>query len=173
MKTNVAIAALLGLTSAREPLLAKDASPLLVHQKPAYSDYDVDYFVPDFGMAHEMRYTQDSIKQAEQQFGHEIKADWKDTAAPGNPRDYFVPHFGVDEDIKNTKSDIELAESQIGHKMVADFSLKDGVPRNYPVADFGVDQDIATSLQNSATWNPTPGDDGSFSMPSAQIEFKL
>jgi len=33
----------------REPLLAKDASPLLIHQKPAYADHPVDYFVPNFG----------------------------------------------------------------------------------------------------------------------------
>ena len=68
--------ALIGNISAvqlsREPLLAKDASPLLVHQKPEYSDYAVDYKVPNFGMAHEMRYTQDNIAQAEAQYKHKL-----------------------------------------------------------------------------------------------------
>ncbi len=34
----------------REPLLAKDATPLLVHQKPDYSTYPVDYKVPSYGV---------------------------------------------------------------------------------------------------------------------------
>ena len=37
----------------REPLLANDASPLEVQQKPSYADHPVDYFVPDFGMDYE------------------------------------------------------------------------------------------------------------------------
>jgi len=68
--------ALIGNISAvqlqREPLLAKNASTLLVHQKPAYGDYPVDYAVPNFGMAHEMRYTQDSIAKAEAQYNHKL-----------------------------------------------------------------------------------------------------
>jgi len=58
MKSSIAILALIGNISAvdirREPLLAKNASELLVHQKPAYADQNIDYFVPDFGMAHEI-----------------------------------------------------------------------------------------------------------------------
>ena len=48
---------LLQLDSQREPLLSADASPLEVHQSPAYSSYPVDYKVPDFGLSHEIRYT--------------------------------------------------------------------------------------------------------------------
>lgn len=55
---------------ARDPLLSKDASPLLVHQKPAYAGQPVDYFVPDFGISHEIGYTQESIKNAETQLKH-------------------------------------------------------------------------------------------------------
>ena len=62
--TNIAVLALIGNISAvqlnREPLLSADASPLLLHQKKKL-DYDIDYPVPNFGMSHEMRYTQDSI----------------------------------------------------------------------------------------------------------------
>ena len=45
----------------REPLLSADASPLEVHQSPAYSAYPVDYKVPDFGQSHEIIYTRNNI----------------------------------------------------------------------------------------------------------------
>jgi hypothetical protein len=54
----------------REPLLSADASPLEVHQRPAYADHPVDYFVPDFGSSHEIIYTQNSIKNSESKFNH-------------------------------------------------------------------------------------------------------
>ena len=115
MKTNVVIGALLGGACAikmqREPLLSADASPLLIHQKPAYAGQPIDYFVPDFGVAHEIRYTQNSIKQAEKNAGQAIVADfkWKPTG-PDVPRGYFVPDFGVDEDIENVQSAIKSTE---------------------------------------------------------------
>ena len=57
MNTTVLLA-LIGAISAvqlnREPLLSANASELLISQKPAYADHPVDYFVPDFGVAHEI-----------------------------------------------------------------------------------------------------------------------
>ena len=88
---------------------------LEVHQRPAYADYPVDYFVPDFGMSHEMVYTQNSIKNAEEKLNHEIKASWKDDKNPGNPRDYFVPNFGVDEEIKYAQEGLDWAEDDLHH----------------------------------------------------------
>lgn len=57
----------------REPLLA-NANPLLVHQTPAYSEFPVDYPVPDFGPSHEIQYTQNNIKNAEKRLNHKLKA---------------------------------------------------------------------------------------------------
>lgn len=123
MKQSIAILALLGNISAvnlqREPLLSKDATPLLVHQKPEYSDYAVDYKVPNFGMSHEMRYTQDSIKAAEDAYKHPLMADFG-KAAPevATPRGYTVPDFGVDTDIKDTHSNLSQAETYIGNLII-------------------------------------------------------
>ena len=54
----------------REPLLSANASPLEVQQRPAYADHPVDYFVPDFGMAHEMIYTENNISNTEKVLNH-------------------------------------------------------------------------------------------------------
>ena len=54
----------------REPLLSAEASPLEVQQTPAYAGYPVDYFVPDFGVSHEVIYTQDNIKSSEAKLNH-------------------------------------------------------------------------------------------------------
>lgn len=119
MKTNV-VFALLGATSAikiqREPLLSAGASPLLVHQTPSYSSYPVDYFVPNFGAAHEVRYTASSIAQAEKAANHTIVADFGWKAKDPIARDYFVPHFGVDEDIQNVQDAIKSEEGIQAHK---------------------------------------------------------
>ena len=123
-------------------------------------------------MSHEMRYTQDSIAQAEARYGHKIT--FPDEELPKERKlNYFVPNFGVDEDIKNTHSNIAGAESRLGHQLYANFSLTDGVPRNYFVPDFGVDTDIAASLEHSKTWTPSKDEDGKFVLPASAIEFKL
>ena len=164
-----------GLIAAREPLLAKNATPLLIHQKPAYGDYPVDYFVPHFGKDIDIAASLKNTKDEEKRQKHVI--NFMNEPIPVNsigdqphPINYKVPNFGPDIDIAYTKQNIANAESQIGHKMIADFGLKDGVPRNYPVADFGQDGDIKTSLKNSASWNPTP--EAVAKIPT-EVEFKL
>tara|TARA_B110000285_G_C14911120_1_gene508001 strand:- start:227 stop:637 length:411 start_codon:yes stop_codon:yes gene_type:complete len=83
----------------REPLLSANASPLEYHQRPAYSGYPVDYVVPDFGVSHEIMYTENNIKNAEQELNHPLNASFDAKKAPSIPRNYFVPNFGVDRDI--------------------------------------------------------------------------
>jgi len=119
MKTNV-VAAIIGsacaIKIAREPLLALDASPLLINQKPAYVDHPVDYFVPDFGPAHEIRYTLNSIKTAEKAQNYTIGASFGWKPKEDVPRDYFVPDFGVDEDILGVQSAIKSEEKIQGRE---------------------------------------------------------
>ena len=74
-------------------------------------DWDVDYFVPDFGPDQDVIDAKKSIKSAEKKFKKTFRAsfDEKDTKASyyaENPRDYFVPDFGADEDVKNVKASI-------------------------------------------------------------------
>ena len=38
---------------------------LEVQQKPAYADHPVDYFVPDFGVSHEILYSLNNTKNTE------------------------------------------------------------------------------------------------------------
>ena len=167
------IAMTTSMVLAREPLLAKNATPLLIHQKPAYGDYPVDYFVPHFGRDIDIAASLKNTKDEEKRQKHVI--NFMNEPIPvdndgQHPQDYKVPNFGPDIDIAYTKQNIKNAESLIGHKMHADFALKDGVPRNYPVADFGQDGDIKTSLKNSAKWNPTP--EQAAAIPT-EVEFKL
>ena len=65
---SLAIMALVGSITAiqlqREPLLTV-TNPLEVHQRPSYSQYPIDYFVPDFGVDHEVMYTENNIKNTE------------------------------------------------------------------------------------------------------------
>ena len=68
---NIA-AALIGSVLAREPLLAKNASSLLIHQKPAYGDYPVDYFVPHFGQDIDIKASLKNTKDEEKRQKHVI-----------------------------------------------------------------------------------------------------
>jgi hypothetical protein len=91
----------------REPLLSANASPLEIQQKPAYADHAIDYFVPDFGVAPEIVYTQNNIANSEKELKHELNTSWGATdSTVGTPRNYVVPDFGVDEDIINVGSAI-------------------------------------------------------------------
>ena len=173
MFKNLAILALFGLIDAREPLLSKEASPLLVHQKPAYKDWDVDYKVPNFGQDIDIKASLANTRSAEKKLHHVI--DFMNHDLPvdedgEHPQNYFVPNFGKDHDIIATQRNIASAENKLKYKMHADFKLKDGVPRNYFVPDFGVDEDIAASLKNSKKWNPS--EKALESVPRS-IEFKL
>jgi len=130
--------------------------------EPTWSkpDWDVNYFVPDFGPDQDVIDTKKDIQVAEKQLKTKLNASFNATELEKkfyaeNPRDYFVPNFGADEDMINVKDSIKLSEDTLGHTFSANFS--DGKdlklnPRNYFVPDFGVDQDIidsTTSIKNS------------------------
>ena len=66
------------------------------------TDFPNNYFVPNNGVDHEIKFTKDHIAAAEAKLGHVLQASFKKPAPPG-PQDYFVPNFGEDSDIKYTK----------------------------------------------------------------------
>ena len=100
----------------REPLLSANASELEVHQRPAYSDHPIDYPVPDFGISHEIRYTNNNIKNAEKKLKHNLASDFGAKKAPLNPRNYVVPDFGADPEITYANDGLKWAQNSLGHK---------------------------------------------------------
>lgn len=60
------------------------------------SSYPMDYFVPNFGVDHDILASEADEKLASNQIGH--KWTWKE--APKRAPEYTVPDFGVDEEIK-------------------------------------------------------------------------
>lgn len=95
----------------REPLLAKNASPLLVHQN-GDSKHPIDYFVPDFGIDHDIIGVKTSVEGAEKALQHKMKADWGQTK--GDNRGYFVPDFGQDRDITASLKNLSDQEALHG-----------------------------------------------------------
>lgn len=86
----------------REPLLANDASPLLVHQN-GDSPHPINYFVPDFGTDYEIAASLRNTGAQEKRLKHKI--NFYNEPLPvdvDHPKNYFVPDFGIDEDIAGT-----------------------------------------------------------------------
>lgn len=98
----------------REPLISAGASELLVHQKPAYSDHPVDYFVPHFGQDIDIKASLSNTKGEEKRLKHEISF-WKEDLPKDvdHPMNYVVPNYGVDEDIKSTTKNIADASASL------------------------------------------------------------
>ena len=137
---NTAILALIGTISAvqldREPLLAKDATPLEIWEIPQYANIKVDYPVADFGKSHEIRYTENNLKIAEA----EAKHKWtiaKDAKWPA----------GVDTDIEFKLLQTDVSREPLLSANASPLEIHQnepyaGIPVNYPVPDYGVDHEI-------------------------------
>jgi len=75
-----------------------------------------DYFVPDFGVDHDIMYTENNIKMAEVATGHSMTADWGFTdSTVATPRNYFVPDFGLDDDILGVQDSLGWAQKDLSH----------------------------------------------------------
>ena len=103
-------------------------------------DWEVNYFVPDFGVDEDIKATQNNAKKAEKSLNHTMHASFKKPKE--DPKDYFVPNFGVDGDISDSLANTEAAENSLGHVMQASFKKPKAPPLNYFVPNFGVDGDI-------------------------------
>ena len=104
-------------------------------------DWDVNYFVPNFGVDNDVANTQQHLAATEKKLDHKLFAIFK--KSDPHPVDYFVPNFGADENVRLTQSNIEEAEQELGHHFQANFK-KGGPPppKDYFVPNFGVDHDI-------------------------------
>ena len=74
-----------------------------------------NYPVPDFGLSHEILYTQNNIKNSEKKFGRKLKVSWDQKDNGENPRGYSVANFGLDNDIKASLNSLDLEEGIHGY----------------------------------------------------------
>jgi hypothetical protein len=82
------------------------------YEHPKIKTHPMDYFVPDFGVDHDIQAAHSAIAQAETQLNHKwVPQEVKD----GADKDYFVPNFGVDQDIKDTNASLDTSEGTVGH----------------------------------------------------------
>merc|ERR1712032_930199 len=100
-----------------------------------------DYFVPNFGEDHEIKYTKAHIAAAEGKLSHTLAASF--APPPSHPMDYFVPNFGVDHDVKETQKHASAAESKLGHTWSG--AASPDHPKDYFVPHFGDDTDIKST----------------------------
>jgi hypothetical protein len=63
-----------------------------------------NYFVPNFGLDHDILASQKNTKDAESKFKHELAASFE--TPKGHPVDYFVPNFGLDHDIITSQKNL-------------------------------------------------------------------
>ena len=152
MKTKTAILALLfaGSTSAIQYRPYVDGRTPWYKTSPKAPEvgFDHDYFVPNFGEDHDIKFTKQHTAAAEARLGHVMQASFKKPAPP--PQDYFVPNFGEDSDIKSTKAHLDAAEKRLGHSLVASFKAPPSPPMNYYVPNFGRDHDMIETQKHAA-----------------------
>jgi hypothetical protein len=122
--------------------------------------HDKDYFVPNFGVDHDIVSTQSNLKNAETSRDHKWVLSQKrsipacnssnfpncvreaETAAPmklqadmdKHDKDYFIPNFGVDHDIIATQNNLKNAEGSLNHqwKLVQKQSIPACNSSNFP-----------------------------------------
>ena len=109
-------------------------------------NFKIDYFVPNFGMDHEIKMNQKNLKDSEEQYGHKFSASFK--APKGHPVDYKVPNFGLDKEIVMNQQNLKDSEAQYNHKFSASFKAPKGHPVDYKVPNFGLDHDIIMNQKN-------------------------
>ena len=112
-KVSMSLAVLALLTEDAQALritsdpICSSANPECGKSKP--KSHPTDYFVPNFGVDHNILDSQSNLRNAEKRFGHELYFGWKPSDPP--PKDYAVPNFGEDEDIKNVKAQVAKQEA--------------------------------------------------------------
>merc|ERR1712070_461924 len=114
IKIMKAIIAIIALSQA----VKVQREPLLTWAPTEPAGHPVNYFVPDFGLSHEVLYTENNIRNAEKELGHEMTADFGANKNGDNPRGYTVPDFGLDHDILDSLGDLKLEEGIHGEWVI-------------------------------------------------------
>jgi hypothetical protein len=76
----------------------------------------MDYFVPDFGVDHDIISSFNGLTVAEKLLEH--KLNWVKTEKPDHLKGetYKVPDFGLDQDIIGVNDGLAFAERELQHK---------------------------------------------------------
>ena len=91
-----------------------EREPLLTWKAKVPKTHPMNYFVPNFGVDHDVKSTWGSISQAEGRYNRKWVPKFKKDIPKPHPTNYFVPDFGVDTDIKSSLSNLKNAESKYG-----------------------------------------------------------
>ena len=118
MMKSFAMGALFALVNAveieREPLLSWAPTKCWPPQSsPCDKDIVRDYTVPNFGIDHDIKWTDASISNAEKKLKH--KWTPKEKGDPVGPKDYTVPNFGMDRDIIDSNVNLKKVEGKLGN----------------------------------------------------------
>ena len=97
----------------REPLLSWAPTKCWPPQSsPCEKDINRDYFVPNFGVDHDVSATQKHIKDAEGNLKHKWNPKLKEDSK--QITDYKVPNLGMDKDIKDSFGSVKTTEAKLG-----------------------------------------------------------
>ena len=75
-------------------------------------DWEVDYFVPNFGKDSDILTSDANLKATEAKLNVTLSAN---KLPEPHPTDYFVPNLGIDHDIRDTVASISESEKTLGH----------------------------------------------------------
>jgi len=102
--------------------------PLLTWAPTIPKTHPMNYFVPNFGLDHDMIETKKSADLEEKLQKHDwVVPDPKSLPKPP-PRDYFVPNFGLDNEIVTSISDLNEAEKTNGKWNLSQYQSFGQVP---------------------------------------------
>jgi hypothetical protein len=76
--------------------------------------HPMDYFVPDFGVDHDIKDSNTGLAWSEKDLGH--KWDFKFVKKPAFEAGFKVPDFGVDQDIIGVQDGLKWAQDELKHK---------------------------------------------------------
>lgn len=135
-----------------------DREPLLTWSPTQPAGHPVDYFVPDFGVDHDIEASLNDMRNTEDKLAHKLVIP----EAKEPDRNYFVPDFGVDHDVENTLNNISLEEEIQKHKWTP--TQDSNGFWDVPTAAAGdsysyaanVQLDEQTDREPLLTWEPTP-----------------
>merc|ERR1711935_123786 len=124
MRFTAFIAAATAVSLTREPLLANaghHVTASVFGDHNAVPAHPVDYFVPNFGVDHEVGSTQSTITDTEGKLGHNLVVCKAGAfgALGACPTPIAVPHtlkLGLDADIVTSQDNLSASEAELGHQ---------------------------------------------------------
>lgn len=145
MQSSLVVALLIGSTSAvklgyRPPAGSVPWGGAASRPEWDTPPYPVNYYIPNFGMDHNILTTMNSLKIAEKGAHKELKASFAQNDAPVDMR---IPDLGADEDVKFSLAAIKETQKETGKEVHAQELAQ--APVQY-AQSMGKDLEIADSV---------------------------